>query len=221
MLNRPVVHELDSNSIFLREQEIALHRKKLTQIKNRKNPYEIESSTSLFQKRFSKMKFQAEKVNPFGGFHNSLHIKKNNNYLTNKINKISKRSNKTIFPDFLQQSVRTRNRFNESIRYLKEKQLIEDNQEFSYRLNHKTSCINIRKIEEDFVLHQKLIHKLKRIKPKQSSIDITIDNTLSILFDLPKSSFSKPKSTPKIKYTSQSKSRNKFNIISPDSLPMI
>ena len=42
MLNRPVVHELDSNAIYIRSLDINLHHKKLNAIRQRKNLYEID-----------------------------------------------------------------------------------------------------------------------------------------------------------------------------------
>ncbi len=42
MLNRPVVHELDSNAIYIRGLDINLHHKKLNAIRQRKNLYEID-----------------------------------------------------------------------------------------------------------------------------------------------------------------------------------
>ena len=42
MLNRPVVHELDSNAIYIRGLDINLHHKKLNAICQRKNLYEID-----------------------------------------------------------------------------------------------------------------------------------------------------------------------------------
>ena len=41
MLNRPVVHELDLNAIYIRSLDINLHHKKLNAIRQRKNLYEI------------------------------------------------------------------------------------------------------------------------------------------------------------------------------------
>ena len=51
MLNRPVVHELDSNAIYLRSLEINLHHKKLNAIRHRKNQFESEQSTTRYYKR--------------------------------------------------------------------------------------------------------------------------------------------------------------------------
>ena len=54
MLNRPVVHELDSNAIYLRSLEINLHHKKLNAIRHRKNQFESEQSTTRYYKRYVK-----------------------------------------------------------------------------------------------------------------------------------------------------------------------
>ena len=50
MLNRPVVHELDSNAIYLRSLEINLHHKKLNAIRHRKNQFEthVQSFFTLY-----------------------------------------------------------------------------------------------------------------------------------------------------------------------------
>lgn len=166
MLIRPVVHELDSNAVFLRRKLIALHHKKLSQIKERKNIFEMETSTSLFQKQLMKMKMQSEKLNPNSGFHNSLNIKENNNYLTCKLNKIAKRAIKTIFPDILSDNIKTRNKSSQSIKALYDKKIDEDNLFFNSRLSQKSSCINIKKLEEDYKLNQQVYKRLRRIKPK-------------------------------------------------------
>lgn len=166
MLIRPVVHELDSNAVFLRQKLIALHHKKLSQIKERKSIFEMETSTSLFQKQLMKMKMQSEKLNPNSGFHKSLNIKENNNYLTRKLNKISKRANKTIFPDILSDNIKTRNKSSQSIKALYDKKIDEDNLFFNSRLSQKSSCINIKKLEEDYKLNQQVYKRLRRIKPK-------------------------------------------------------
>lgn len=171
MLFRPVVHELDSNAVFLRQQIIALHHKKLSQIKTRKNLFEVETSTSLSQKQLMKMKMQGEKLNPNSGFHNSQTIKENNDYLINKIAKIKKRSNKTIFPDLFLENTKTRNKSNLNIKAIRNKQIEEDNHLFNSRLSQKSSCINVKKMEEDFKLSQAVYKRLRRIKPSNISVN--------------------------------------------------
>ena len=171
MLNRPVVHELDSNAIYLRSLEINLHHKKLNAIRHRKNQFESEQSTTRYYKRYVKFKDQAERSTPYYGFHNCLAIKRDNKKLAEKLLDIQTRANKKVLDDQTTKVIKTRNKFYKSIRMLKAKQLSEDNRDFGKRLMNRSGYINVKKMENDFVLHQKFFNQLRRIKPRNKSCE--------------------------------------------------
>ena len=171
MLNRPLVHELDSNAIYLRSIEINLHHKKLNAIRNRKNQFESEQSTTRYYKRFIKFKNQAERSTPYYGFHNCLAIRRDNRKMAEKLDNIQKRDNKTLLDDTITKVVNTRNKFSNSVRMLKQKQLYEDNRDFRQRLMNRSGFIDGKKLEEDFIIHQKIFNQLRRIKPRNRSCE--------------------------------------------------
>lgn len=122
MLNRPIVHELDSNAInamYIRGLDINLHHKKLYAIRQRKNLYEIDPLIRL--KKDSNSKNHVKRITPFYGINYSIVVQQDNLTLANKLSNIQNRDNKQLVDDQLSSIIKTRKKFSDSIRQLKKK----------------------------------------------------------------------------------------------------
>ena len=151
MLNRPVVHELDSNAIYIRSLDINLHHKKLNAIRQRKNLYEIDPVIRL--KKDSNPREHVKHITPFYGINYSIVVQQDNLTLANKISNIQNRDNKQLVDDQLSSIIKTRKKFSDSIRQLKKKQLLEDNRDVGIRLINRAGYIDVKKMEDDFILN--------------------------------------------------------------------
>ena len=87
MLKKPIIHEFDYNSIFLRDRHIEIHQKKLNQIKKRKNQFNMYNSESEF--------FPKRKQSPLNNIEHGKNyfIDRDNRYLCEKLTKISSSTN--------------------------------------------------------------------------------------------------------------------------------
>lgn len=172
MLNRPIVHELDSNAInamYIRGLDINLHHKKLNAIRQRKNLYEIDPLIRL--KKDSNSKNHVKRITPFYGINYSIVVQQDNLTLANKLSNIQNRDNKQLVDDQLSSIIKTRKKFSDSIRQLKKKQLLEDNRDFGIRLINRAGYIDVKKMEDDFKLNQRFLNQLRRIKPRNMSCE--------------------------------------------------
>jgi hypothetical protein len=134
MLYRPVVHEFDNNSLFLRGKELELHQKKLNEIKNRKNKFSMsltsDSDTFNFRKK-SPTQMNVVK---------SYLVEKDNKYLYEKLFKISSRDNKLLNGSISGRCTSisdTRVKATSIVRHIQEKKIMEENLDMLKRISER------------------------------------------------------------------------------------
>src|SRR5687767_5764948 len=103
MLHKPIVHEFNNNSVYLRSKEMEIHMKKLNQIKKRKNKFNLSTGAGglnllgTTDNELFKNKLKA-KNSPSKGFKivQNYFIDRDNRYLCDKLYAISSRENNYV-----------------------------------------------------------------------------------------------------------------------------
>ena len=98
-------------------------------------------------------KNHVKRIAPFYGINYSIVVQQDNQTLANKLSNIQNRDNKQLVDDQLSSIIKTRKKFSDSIRQLKKKQLLEDNRDVGIRLINRAGYIDVKKMEDDFILN--------------------------------------------------------------------
>lgn len=142
MLNKPIIHEFDHISLFLRNQEMGIHQKKLNEIKQRKNKFINNSNASNDFEVLNATK----RKSPSRGFSilQNYYIDRDNRYLCDRLFQISTRSsnNKSYNKNTLSSTnihFDTKPKLYNFVvhKKLKEKKILEENVSLLKRLSEK------------------------------------------------------------------------------------
>ena len=160
MLTSNIAFELDRNAIYLRNQELNLHHNKFNSIQKRKNKY-LHTTTS---------EIPSSRINSVD---RRYFLTKGNEYLFDKLIKISSRSNKTIsdnkaFNNFMSK----KNKAMQAIRELNEKKMNEFNNDYRRRILSVNSVVDLKKMENDFKVTRKVYKQLRKVQPNQSAANL-------------------------------------------------
>ena len=162
MLSKALAFEQDKTAIFLRNQEMHLHYSKLDSIKQRKNTYlpELSSTRRILRikKNYSSPSILRDK---------QFFINRDNKLIYKKLEKINRRTNhinneSEIIDGYLNIKKYTREKFREIKRGLLER----ENVKLKERLTHTKSVIDNRVLDNDFKKLKKIAghlgHRLKK-----------------------------------------------------------
>ena len=164
MLSRPLAFEQDKTAIFLRNQEMHLHFSKLDSIKQRKNPYLPEISSSRhnvhLKRDYSSPSILRDK---------QYFIQRDNKLIYQKLDKINRRANQInndseIIDGYLNVKKYTREKFREIKRGLLEK----ENVKLKERINHTKSVIDNKVLSNEFKKLKKISGYLRKVRPQDS-----------------------------------------------------
>lgn len=145
---------------YRRYQDDMIHMKNMKLIRDRKNKFLFDK-----KKRKSPPKNLFKLNHPFSdsvAVHYTL--TKNNQYLGSKIDENAKRHDKMKAPDSFG-FAKTKVKFSNSVRGLREKQIFFDNLSFAHRLSNIHSSISHKKLEKEFEDTQKKTMHIRKIQP--------------------------------------------------------
>ena len=160
MLSHNIAFELDSNAIFLRQQNLTLHHCKLFSIQHRKNKYlHTEGKSSpLSRNKYSEVQYA---------------ISKDNLYFNSKLKKISHRKNRSISTiNPFEKYLKTKTLANNAISQLQSK--FHDNfvNEYKKRILSVESVVDNEKFNRDFLTTRSVFNHLRKIQPHQSAANV-------------------------------------------------
>ena len=164
MLSKALAFEQDKTAIFLRNQEMHLHFSKLDSIKQRKNTYlpELSSSKRILRikKNYSSPSILRDK---------QFFINRDNKLIYQKLDKINRRTNQInndseIIDGYLNIKKYTREKFREIKRGLLER----ENLKLKERISHTKSIIDNRMLDSDFKKLKKIAGHLRKVRPQDS-----------------------------------------------------
>lgn len=142
---------------FLQYQNDYFHSLNLHKIRNRKNQF-------IFHKPSKSQVFPIQKKKPMETVDNFYFKTKNNQYLGDKLLKISTRKQPTYGTDLFT-LIEKKKKFNESIRNLQMKKIQEDNMLFRNRLMNTQCNYSHKDLENEFRTTKLLSRHLKKIRP--------------------------------------------------------
>ena len=177
MLSRQLAFEQDKTAIYLRNQLMHHHYSRLDSILQRKNTYLPEIPTSKpytnLKKNFSSPSFLQDK---------QFSIQRDNRLIYQKLDKINRRSNhlnndSEIIDEYLNIKKHTRNKFRE----IKQDLLDKANVKLRERISNTKSVIDNKTLDNDFQKLKKISNYLRKVKPKDSVVNIYLNRKESEL----------------------------------------
>ena len=142
---------------FLKYQNDYFHSLNLRKIRNRKNQF-------IFHRPSKSQVFHIQKKKPMETVDNFYFKTKNNQYLGDKLLKISTRKQPTYGTDLFT-LIEKKKKFNDSIRNLQMKKIKEDNMLFRNRLMNTQCNYSHKDLEKEFRTTKLLAKHLKKIHP--------------------------------------------------------
>lgn len=170
--------EHDKTSIFIRNQFMHVHFRKLDHIKHRNNTFLPLITTNAKKTEGSPSKF------PTYTIAQKYVMKRDNKILFRKLNSVMNRESQIVKDEgqinkYLEMKRGTR----ENIRKIKSKILSKSNEDIKSRIKKTKPVINRDKIDNDFYLSRVYFKNLKNIKKNQSVCELFLTKNESKIID--------------------------------------
>lgn len=170
--------EHDKTSIFLRNQFMHVHFRKLDHIKNRHNSFLPLICTNTQKSQGSPSKF------PTYTIAQKYVMKRDNKIMFRKLNSVMNRESQIVKDEgqinkYLEMKRGTR----ENVRKIKSKILSQSNSDIKNRIKETKPVINRIKINNDFNLSRMYFNNLKKVKPNQSVCELFLTKNESKIIE--------------------------------------
>lgn len=178
MSSVPYAFEHDKTSVFIRNQFMHIHFKKLNKIQNRKSSFLPVITTYLQKTKGSPSKFPTHTIQQ------KYVINRDNRTMFKKLNAVCNRSCQAIKDEgqidkYLEMKKSTR----EGIRQIKTNLLFESNIKIKERIQNTKPVLNKTKMKEDFDQSRFYYNNLRKIKPSQSVCELFLTKNESKMIE--------------------------------------